>query len=55
LVIPSIAASEGLTLGGAAIQADGTWKGRWEDLTGDADGRLEVTVDPASAVVVQMP
>jgi hypothetical protein len=48
-----ISARIGVTLGGAEIDPAGTWKGKWKDLTtGGADDALNVTVNPASAVVL---
>jgi hypothetical protein len=45
------AATTGITLGGAAIGEDATWKGQWTDLD---RGKLTVTLPPASAAIVRL-
>jgi hypothetical protein len=49
-----VAATTGITLGGAAIEKDGTWNGAWKSLRAPR-GRaaLQITVPAASAVVVR--
>jgi hypothetical protein len=44
-----------VTLGGAAIQEDGTWKGNWSDLPKAAIGEdaITVTMPPASGMVIK--
>ena len=49
-----VAATNGVTLGGAEIKSDGTWAGDWQMLKPDGPGVFNVTVAPASAVVVEM-
>lgn len=48
---PAPSATTGISLGGAAVAADGNWKGRWEQLHA-AGSALTVTVPAASAVLV---
>jgi hypothetical protein len=50
-----VAATAGITLGGAAIYKDGTWNGAWRSLRARS-GRalLEINVPAASAVVVRL-
>jgi len=45
-----VAAKTGVTLGGAAIDAQGAWQGQWTKL--DTSTSAQVTVSPASAVIV---
>jgi len=44
-----------VTLGGEPIKEDGTWNGRWTELSPSAisDGKIAVTMPPASAAVVR--
>ena len=44
-----------LTIGGAAIQEDGTWKGSWADLPRSAvsGDTMTVTIPPASGMVLK--
>lgn len=49
-----IAREAGFTLGGATIEADGTWRGRWTVLgKAVSDGRLVVRVPAASAILLR--
>ncbi|MFL6600547.1 MAG: hypothetical protein ACJ8R9_04385 [Steroidobacteraceae bacterium] len=49
-----VAATTGITLGGAAIEKDGTWKGIWQSLPDrGGGGKLKINVPAASAVVVR--
>lgn len=48
-----VAAKSGLTLGGAEIDHQGTWAGRWESLADANSGSPEVTVAAASATVLR--
>jgi hypothetical protein len=47
-------ATNGITLGGAAITDSGSWLGQWTALNALVDGRGTVTVPAASAVVVKI-
>jgi hypothetical protein len=49
-----IAATSGVTLGGAEIKPDGTWAGSWQPLEDGKAGRLSVTIAPSSAVVLKL-
>lgn len=49
-----VAATSGVTIGGAEIKPDGTWSGTWRPLDGYTAGTLTMTVLPASAVVVKL-
>ncbi len=44
----------GVTLGGAPIKDDGSWKGKWKQLKPDQAGRFMVKIPAASAAVVKM-
>lgn len=49
-----VAATSGITLGGSAIEKDGTWKGRWESLrAGGHHGKLTLSIPAATAVIVR--
>jgi hypothetical protein len=49
-----VAATTGITLGGTAIEKDGTWKGGWQSLrVHRRRGKLQLNVPAASAVVVR--
>jgi hypothetical protein len=48
-----IAAKDGVTLGGEAIQTDGGWKGNWKDAQVEGD-HVMVRVPGASGVVVEV-
>jgi len=49
-----ISATSGVTLGGAPIDDDGTWKGTWTPLPTAADGKgFNIKVSPASAAVIR--
>ncbi|HEV2435288.1 MAG TPA: glycosyl hydrolase family 79 C-terminal domain-containing protein [Verrucomicrobiae bacterium] len=50
----NLAAKSGVTLGGASIEDNGAWDGKWKPLkTGEAN-HCRVTVPPASAAVVKL-
>ena len=49
-----VAAKTGVTLGGAAITDNGSWKGKWTSLKADKTGQCVVTVPAASAAVVEL-
>ena len=49
-----LAATSGVTLGGAAIEDDGTWKGSWTALPAPSAGRFTVSLPPATAAVVRL-
>jgi hypothetical protein len=50
-----LAATSGVTLGGAGIGADGSWEGKWTSLAGVAgDGSVTVKMPAASAAVVDL-
>jgi hypothetical protein len=49
-----VAATTGITLGGAAIEKDGAWNGHWQSLAiPRGRGELQINVPAASAVVVR--
>jgi hypothetical protein len=49
-----VASTTGITLGGAAIERDGTWNGAWHSLPAPGRrGKLQINVPAASAVVVR--
>ena len=50
---PAITASEGLTLAGNAVAADGAWTPRPSEPVGFADGKCELTVPAASVAVIE--
>ena len=57
LVAPhgDVAATSGITLGGALIQEDGTWNGHWTALApASATGRFTINLPAASAAVVRL-
>jgi hypothetical protein len=47
-----VAAKTGLKLGGASIDAQGTWSGRWERIKDGDSGNLTVPVAPASVSIL---
>ena len=49
-----LAATSGVTLGGAAIEDDGTWKGSWTALPVPSAGRFTVALPPATAAVLRL-
>ncbi len=50
-----VAATTGITLGGASIKDDGSWNGSWTKLGGPAEGeQFNVKVPVASAVVIKL-
>jgi hypothetical protein len=49
-----VAATSGVTLGGAEIASDGSWAGTWKPLGNDKIGVFAVTVPAASAVIVKL-
>jgi hypothetical protein len=50
-----ITAVEGVTIGGAGINEDGSWSGKWSDLpAASADGSMSVVVPAASAAVIEL-
>ena len=50
-----ITAVEGITIGGAGIKEDGSWKGKWSDLpAASAEGSVAVVVPAASAAVIEL-
>jgi hypothetical protein len=57
LVAPEndVAAKTGITLGGAEIRDDATWRGKWEVLPGPGpDGQFTLKLPPASAALVEV-
>ena len=48
-----VAATSGVTLGGAEITADGSWAGKWQAGRSVKNGEVSVTVPAASAVIVK--
>jgi len=50
-----IATVEGITIGGAGINKDGSWNGKWSDLpAASAEGSVAVVVPAASAAVIEL-
>jgi hypothetical protein len=49
-----VAATNGVTLGGATITTDGNWAGAWKPIGGLKNGGVSVTVPSASAVIVKL-
>ena len=46
---------EGITIGGAGIEEDGSWNGKWSDLpVASADGSVTVVVPVATAAVIEL-
>jgi hypothetical protein len=54
LSAPSLAAKSGVTLGGAAVAADGSFAGTVPEALGGGRGTFTVQVAPASAAVVTL-
>jgi hypothetical protein len=50
----NVAATNGITLGGAAITNNGPWRGRWTRLNSAANGECLLTVPPASAAIIKI-
>lgn len=48
-----IAAKTGVTLGGVAIDPQGTWRGKWKKVKRAKSGNLTVLVAPASATILR--
>ena len=51
----NVATKTGVTLGGAPIEDNGSWKGKWTPLKADKTGQCVVPVPAASAAVVMLP
>jgi hypothetical protein len=52
---PDITAVDGITIGGAGIKVDGSWKGKWSDLPApSADGSVTIVVPATSAAVIEL-
>lgn len=54
LTAPDVAAKTGVTLGGAEIMDDGSWKGKWQQLKPGKDGQFAVNIPAASVAVVEL-
>jgi hypothetical protein len=48
----NIAAKTDITLGNAAIDAQGNWSGQWKQIEGGNSNALTVQVAPASAIIL---
>jgi len=48
-----VAATSGVTLGGAEITPDGSWNGRWTPVEARTSSKVSVTVPAATAMVVK--
>jgi hypothetical protein len=48
-----IAAHDGVTLGGAPIAPDGTWKGTWNKIPGATTGTVSIDLAPVSATILK--
>jgi hypothetical protein len=49
-----LADTSGVKLGGAMIENDGSWNGKWMDLPVNPNGQFTVTVPPASASIIRL-
>ena len=49
-----VAATTGISLGGATINNTGEWQGKWTSLKSDGNGKLMVPVSAASAAIVKI-
>lgn len=49
-----VAAKTGVTLGGAAINDNGSWRGKWAPLMSDKAGQCALKVPAASAAIVKL-
>ena len=49
---PYLASTNGYTIGGAAINPDGSWAGRVQSVLSATNGQLTITVPPMSAVLL---
>jgi len=49
------AGSDGVTLGGATIETNGVWNGKWQKLPASAiaDNEISISVSPASAILIR--
>lgn len=47
-----IAAKTGVTLGGAAVNSQGIWNGKWKKVRGKKSGKLSIQLTPASATIL---
>lgn len=50
-----ISAKTGITLGGASILPDGSWKGAWTPLNPSATGKYTFPLPSATAVIIRVP
>jgi hypothetical protein len=50
-----VTARAGVTLGGASIQDDGSWHGKWTPLKSNRAGCCTAKVPPATAAIVRIP
>lgn len=51
----NVATKTGVTLGGAPVEDNGSWKGKWTSLKAVRTGQCVVTVPTASAAIVKLP
>ena len=49
-----VAATSGVTIGGATIADDGTWAGKWQNIPMLSNGEATLKVAPSSAVVIRL-
>ena len=49
-----VSATEGVTLGEAAMEDDGTWNGRFSELPAPSEGTFALDLPPATAVVIEL-
>ena len=49
-----VSAKDGVTLGGAVIDDDGTWKGTFSELSGISQGKFAINLSSATAVVLHL-
>lgn len=49
-----VAAKTGITLGGAEIQDDGNWSGKWTPIAVPTDGQVKLKLPPATAALVEI-
>ncbi len=50
----NVATKTGVTLGGAEIQDDGAWKGKWTPIATAANGQFRLKLSAASAVLIKI-
>ncbi len=56
LTVPNgdVASKTGTTLGGAVVENDGSWNGKWTDLTPTGAGSFTIKIPAASAAIIKL-